>query len=144
MPTPPETANIGVRHGCWGEEIAACFLRAAGFEILERNSCPCSFDRRLEIDIVAYEIATDTLVFVEVKQHAVRSEYQRRLRSIDRRKRRNLLVAFNAWRRANGWESGYRFDAIEIYGTPAGRPPEIDHVRNIQLFVPSRKFIKWF
>ena len=139
----PDFNNRSVAHGNWGENVATDFLRLHGYEILERNSRPCRFDHRLEIDIVAYEISTDTLVFVEVKQHSARSGTQRRLRSVNRNKRKNLRVAFNTWRRANAWETGYRFDVIEIYGTPLTANPEIDHIQNIQLFTPQQKFVKW-
>ncbi|WP_093883911.1 YraN family protein [Syntrophus gentianae] len=69
-----------------GEEMAAAYLEAAGYRILERNyRCPFG-----EIDIIAQE--GDTLVFVEVKsrrsenyglpQLAVGPEKQRRISKI--------------------------------------------------------------
>lgn len=143
MARRPEIDNVGVRRGCWGEDRAVEYLRLKGYEILDRNACPVSRDRRLEIDIVAYEVATDTLVFVEVKQHRDFSPYQRRLRSVTAQKRRNVRRAFNAWRRINRWETGYRFDVIEVYGTPEGGRPVIDHVERVDLFVPNDKTVRW-
>ena len=50
-----------IRTGKAGEELAAAYLRQAGYEILERNyRCPFG-----EVDIVACE--GGTIVFVEVK-----------------------------------------------------------------------------
>ena len=78
--------NEGVERGKWGEECAARFLERRGYEIIERNSRPLKRDRRLEIDIVAFDEKRDIIVFVEVKQHARHSIYERRMRSVDRAK----------------------------------------------------------
>ena len=75
---------------------------------------------------------TDTMVFVEVKQHATLTPYGRRLRSVDRSKRVNLRRACNAWRRVNKWRGSFRFDVIEIYGdadTPR-RQRRINQIEN--------------
>ena len=93
-----EADNISVRHGEWGEDVATEFLRRAGYEIIERNSRPVKRDQRLDIDIVAYDLRNNSVVFVEVKQHAKHSPFEKRLRSVDRRKKNNLLRACNAWR----------------------------------------------
>lgn len=138
-----ENPNIGVQHGVWGEDVAAEFLRRNGFELVDRNSRPVGDDGRLEIDLVAWERKTDTMVFVEVKQHARLTGYGRRLRSIDRRKKENLRRACNVWRRVNRWRGAYRFDVIEIYGTPEGGRPVIDHIANVELFVKHDRFVKW-
>ena len=142
-PRHKKGANLGVDHGDWGEDVAAEFLRRAGFEIIERNTNPVANDRRLEIDIIAWERKTDTMVFVEVKQHATMSPYARRLQSVDRRKRENLRRACNAWRRVNKWHGAYRFDVIEIYGTPEGGRPVIDHIDHVRLFARGERFVKW-
>ena len=135
-------ANLGVEHGAWGEDVAAEYLRRGGFEIIERNRCPDRDDERLEIDIVAFDHRSDSMVFVEVKQHAARTTCQRRLRSVDRAKRQNLRRACNAWRRVNRWHGAFRFDVIEIYGIP-GRKPEIDHIDHVELFPRKERFVKW-
>lgn len=143
MRVSTDKANRGVVHGAWGEDVATEFLRRGGFEILDRNPRPVKSDRRLEIDIVALERKTETLVFVEVKQHADFSPYSRRLRSVDRRKRQNLKRACNAWRRINGWRGAFRFDVIEIYGTPEKGSPVIDHIDHVELFSVKDRFVKW-
>ena len=138
-----ENGTVATRHGRWGEDRACDFLRAKGYEIFERNSTPYARDERLEIDIVAYERKTDTLVFVEVKQHKIRSPYAMRLQSVNQRKLNALRPACNAWRRANHWQSGYRFDVIEIYGEPGKGLPEIDHIEEVAMFNDRKKFINW-
>ena len=135
--------NTGCRNGAWGEDVAACYLRSRGFEIIDRNSHPHEGDRRLEIDIVAWERSSDTMVFVEVKQHKSLSPYARRLRSVDRRKKQNLRRAFNAWRRVNRWAGAYRFDVVEVYGEPAGGRPLVDHIANVEMFPQRGRFVKW-
>ena len=138
-----DTQNASCRNGEWGEDVAACYLRRQGFEIIDRNSRPCEKDGRLEIDIVAWERSSDTMVFVEVKQHKSLSPYARRLRSVDRRKKQNLRRVFNAWRRVNRWTGAYRFDVVEVYGEPSGGRPEIDHIANVELFPRRGRFVKW-
>lgn len=140
---PMRHDNTGVAHGAWGENVATEFLRRNGYEILDRNCRPVTDDQRLEIDIVARELKSDTLVFVEVKQHKNFSPYSRRLRSIDQRKRLNLRRAFNNWRIKNRWHGAYRFDVIEIYGVPEEGSPIIDHIDRVQIFKKSERFVKW-
>ena len=138
-----ESENIGVLRGTWGESVAVDHLRRHGYEIVDRNSRPVEKDGRLEIDIVAWDHRKDTMVFVEVKQHAKPSPYARRLRSVDRRKRLNLRRACNAWRRINRWHGAFRFDVIEIYGIPEGGEPVIDHISDVELFAKPGRFVKW-
>lgn len=136
--------NVGVVHGRWGEEVAVAELRVEGYEIVERNVRPCRDDKRIEIDIVAYEPQRDLLVFVEVKQHKTRSDRQRRLRSLDRRKQNLLRRACRTWLLSHHWQGAYRFDVVEVYGTPeSGRPAEVDHIRHVRLFKSPEHFVDW-
>lgn len=143
MNTPHRRDNIGCAHGEWGENVAAEYLRRGGFEIIDRNTHPVEKDGRLEIDLVAWERESDTMVFVEVKQHANLSRYSRRLRSINHRKKINLRRACNAWRRINKWHGAYRFDVIEVYGVPEGGAPMVDHIPDVELFAKPGCFVKW-
>jgi len=143
MQRPPECDNIGVEHGRWGEDVAAAELRRKGYMIVERNVRPCIHDRRLEIDIVAYDRESDAMVFVEVKQSSERSPFQKRLRRIDKKKLRNLRRAFNAWRRFNRWNGAYRFDVVEVYGSPWSVRPVIDHIERVRMFAPPGRFVRW-
>lgn len=140
---PVGAVNLSVRRGVWGENVATDYLKTSGYQIIDRNVHPCAFDRRLEIDIIAYEPNSETIVFVEVKQHARHVEFERRLRSVNKHKRELLRTACNAWKRRNRWQGGYRFDVIEIYGTPEHAPPEIDHIHHVNLFTPRDRFVRW-
>ena len=139
-----ESANIGVRHGAWGEDVAVAMLRAKGYVIVSRNVRPCSWDRRLELDIVAYDRQARAIVFVEVKQHARHNEGESRYRGIDRRKLINVRRACMAWRRSKGWSGAFRFDVVEVYGQPDdGNVPEVDHIERVALFVSSGNRVDW-
>jgi Holliday junction resolvase-like predicted endonuclease len=135
--------NISVAHGRWGEDVAVETLRREGYLIVDRNSRPCPWNRKLEIDIVAYDKSTDTMVFVEVKQHAAHVPHESRIRGVDRKKFANLRKAFNAWRRCNKWFGAYRFDIVEIFGVPEGGRPEVDHVEKVQIFGLRERFVRW-
>lgn len=140
----PSEDNVGVLHGKWGEEIACEHLRRCGYEIVERNARPCPWDRRYEIDIIAWDRKLDAIVFVEVKQHKMRSPFARRLQSITRRKKDLLRRACRTWLFRKRWQSSYRFDVIEIFGTPdSTAPAEIDHIPRVRLFEPEERFVDW-
>lgn len=140
----PEIPNVGVEHGRWGEDVAADFLRRRGYIIVERNVRPCKADERLEIDIVAYSREADAIVFVEVKQHAEHSDFESRLRSIDRRKRMLMRRVCRSWLMVHKWAGAYRFDVIEVFGTPDSKEsPEIDHIERVDIFVGRGKFVNW-
>lgn len=141
---PPSGANVGVERGCWGEDVAAEFLRLRGYEIVERNSHPCPRDRRLEVDIIAYDPRLDAMRFVEVKQHAAHSPRERRLRSVDARKKALLRRACRVWLARNRWSGGYGFDVVEVYGEPgARRRVEIDYIERVDLFPERGRFVNW-
>ena len=139
-----ECGNVGVRNGAWGEDVAVEFLRVHGYEIVGRNVRPCSRDRRLEIDVVAYDRMYDVIAFVEVKQHAERSPLARRIRSVNRHKLDLLRRACRTWLAKERWRGGYRFDVIEVYGSPGkGVRTEIDHVPGVRLFERPARFVDW-
>lgn len=137
-----ESGNVAIRHGEWGENVAVEFLRRAGYEIVERNSRPVANDRRLDIDIVAFDRLNDSMVFVEVKQHARHSPYEKRLRSVNGRKKSHLLRACNAWRWKNSWKGSFRFDVVEVFGSP-GEKSEVDHIAHVELFADKGRFVRW-
>lgn len=142
MPRLRDNGNLSVGHGIWGEQRAIELLRSKGYEIIDQNSTPCDNDLRLEIDIVAYDRANETLVFVEVKQHKALSQYATRMRSVNKRKLRNLRIVYNAWRRKNHWEGGFRFDVIEIYGAPESGLIGTDHIEGVKLF-NDKTYVNW-
>lgn len=145
MPRRPENPpNEGVLRGRWGEDVAVEHLRSLGYVIVERNARPCRWDRRLEIDIVAYDRTGDVMIFVEVKQHRAHTDRDRRLRSIDRRKLDLLRKACRAWMGKNRWRGARRFDVVEVFGEPDSRSrPEIDHIERVRLFERAERYVNW-
>ncbi len=128
--------------GKWGEDVAVCFLKNHGWEIVGRRVRPCQRDRRCEIDVIARSKNRQTLVFVEVKTHAARSERSAPLWGVDRRKKNVLLRACANWIMREKWHGNFRFDVIQVYGRRMGTmPPEIDHFENVSLF--PRKWRFW-
>lgn len=127
--------------GRWGEDIAAEFLRQRGWTAIGRNVKPCATDRRCEIDLIVRSRDRRSIVFVEVKTHARHSPRASRLWCIDRRKKNLLLRACTNWILRNKWHGNFRFDVVEVYGSPTrSEPPEIDHIENVSLFPQKWRF----
>lgn len=93
-----------------GERAAARFLKRSGCRILARNYRA----GRHEIDLIAEERKTGTIVFVEVKTRT-EGGYGRPMDAVDRNKQRFLRLAAETWIRENGMETrSARFDVIEV------------------------------
>lgn len=136
--------NVGVEHGVWGECIARKYLSRSGFDILELNARPVKKDKRLELDIVAVDRKSDCLVFLEVKQHNKFSVYgSERMRSIDKRKVANVRKAANAWRWKTEYRGSYRFDVLQIYGSPEAGVDRIIHTKDVCMFVKADRHVNW-
>jgi putative endonuclease len=110
------------------EELVACRLAAAGWEILERNART----RHGELDIVARE--GRTLVFVEVKagRRGATVGPERPVLAVDARKQRRLRRLAAAWlaeRRDAPQCRSIRFDVVGV-SFDRGRPVEAEHIRN--------------
>lgn len=130
-----------VARGCWGESLAESFLRQRGWVLVGKNVRPCSKDMRCEIDLIVRSRDRTTIVFVEVKTHVRKSTRAGRLWRIDQRKKGILLRACTNWILKNKWHGNFRFDVIQIYGSPEGRDlPEIDHMENVHLFPSKWRF----
>ena len=94
-----------------GERIAERWLRRHGCRILERNYRA----GRYEIDLIAEEKATGTVLFVEVK---ARSEgaWGRPSDAVNAQKRRFLRLAAERWlSEHDAYERSARFDVIEVF-----------------------------
>ncbi len=116
--------------GAWGERWAARFLRLQGCRILECNARPY---RRGELDIIARH--HHTILFIEVKTRK-NTHYGRPLHAINRAKRLRLRKAATHWLSQHhllGTDTFYRFDAIEILGTPATPLPKINWVTHLDM-----------
>lgn len=106
--------------GHWGEDLAAQYLEKKGWYIRSRD---WHFGHR-DIDIVAIDEESSTLLIVEVKTRAS-DIWGEPDESIDLEKKNNIIKATAAYLRAyhmRGIE--VRYDTISITGTPL----DPDHV----------------
>ena len=110
-----------------GEDRAASYVEGLGWWVLERNwRC-----RGGELDLVAYDPAQDTLVFVEVK---CRSGYTfgHPLEAITAQKAARLWGLAFAWMRERGARAtNVRVDGIGIVICD-GRELELTHTRGVE------------
>ncbi|MBR0507504.1 MAG: YraN family protein [Clostridia bacterium] len=96
--------------GKTGERLAARHLKRNGYRVLERNYRA----HRHEIDLIAREKRTGTVVFVEVKTRTPGS-FGRPMEAVDASKQRFLRLAAEAWLLENGGAAQpCRFDVIEV------------------------------
>lgn len=104
------------------EQVAAAFLKRAGYEIVGAN---VRVDHK-EIDMICRD--RQELVFVEVKG-ARASEYGDAVYKVDRRKQRSLINAAVGYlqRYPTVDYSGYRFDVIVI--RDSGGKLEAEHLK---------------
>jgi len=108
--------------GQLGEEIAARYLQARGFEILARNLR----SRLGEIDLIARD--GPTLVFVEVKTRRGRPADPPQA-GVDARKRSRLArLALDYLAREWLRDLACRFDVVAVTLDPEGGPPRIEHI----------------
>jgi putative endonuclease len=97
-----------IRTGRAGEDLAAAYLRRAGYEILERNyRCPFG-----EVDIIARE--GGSIVFVEVKCR--RSErFGEPETSVGREKQKKIArISLNYLQQQNRLSCAARFDVVAV------------------------------
>lgn len=116
--------------GIWGEGLAAAYLREKGYVILERDW----HSGHRDIDIIAQQ--GDTIVFVEVKTRSNR-DFAEPITAVNYQKQCNLLKAINNYLQYKRINSPYRFDVITIVGKPGNSNPEIEHIEDFQLPLPS-------
>lgn len=98
--------------GAFGEDVAADYLLAAGYEIIERNVV-CSGK---EIDIIAMDMRY--VVFVEVKtrtKYYGKSIYGSAASAVDKRKQMHIIAAAKSYLQENRLRRIPRFDVIEVY-----------------------------
>jgi putative endonuclease len=110
--------------GRWGEDVAARFLQAKGYEILQRNVRTAYG----ELDIIARW--GGTIVFVEVKTRTSSSFGLPEI-SVGTRKIRHLLDSAQAFMQVyTGLEEEWRVDVIAIQGHPGDNNPQIEVFEN--------------
>jgi putative endonuclease len=121
--------------GRWGEKLAAEYLAARGYKILESNArTPYG-----EIDLVACQDEpgfseesglSSVTIFVEVKTRATRT-FGYPEESVNPRKQAHMLASAQAYIQAHPQLGDHwRIDVIAIQRQPAGLPPLIRHFIN--------------
>jgi len=115
------------RTGQIAEELVAGRLRAAGWEILDRNSRT----RHGELDIVALD--GRALVFIEVKAGRENNAFgpERPVLAVTRRKQlqvRRLSAAWMASQPNLPFFNEIRFDAVGVTFDRQGRTTDIEHI----------------
>ncbi|MDA8430973.1 MAG: YraN family protein [Geobacteraceae bacterium] len=120
---PPPTGNKGT--GLLGEEVAANFLIARGFRILERNfRCKGG-----EVDIIARDPGDKSLVFIEVKARRGLSYGVPQL-AVTPFKQHQISKASLTWLSLNRLHNANaRFDVIAILLHTDGTH-QIEHIKN--------------
>ena len=106
------------------EELAVEFLRAQGFEIVQRN-----YLRRLgELDVIARR--AELLVIAEVRTRAS-AAYGGAAASVDRRKQQRITRAATALlqQRADLARLAVRFDVI-VVSDPHGAAPRVEWIQH--------------
>ncbi|RMG04878.1 MAG: YraN family protein [Planctomycetota bacterium] len=110
----PSRANFGR----WGEDAACRYLKKRGFRIVARRSR----NRLGEIDIIAVERATRTVVFVEVKARRT-AEFGGPAAAVTGGKKRRLCRAVQLFiRRHDLEELAMRIDVITVVPQEDGSP----------------------
>lgn len=113
------------RFGQWGEAIAAQYLEQHGFLIIERN-WRCQYG---EIDIIAQELSSGFMAFVEVKVRRP-GQFGRAIASISPAKERSLRQAIEHYVMEYSVTVPYRCDVIAI---DQGGQTILQHLPNIPL-----------
>ena len=111
--------------GNQGENIAEQTLINKGYNILEKNF---HFGKEGEIDIIAVDTNSDTIVFVEVKTRT-NHNFGNPILSISEKKKRLLRFAANGYMlKKNISDKQCRIDVIAI--DMVENPPQITHIEN--------------
>lgn len=111
--------------GLWGEREAENHLKGKGYKILGKRF---RIGRRDEIDLIARD--NETLVFIEVKTRAAEN-FGRPFAAVDRNKQHRLArAAIRYLKRLKSQPENFRFDVIEIVGSPNSPHPAVRHIEN--------------
>ncbi len=130
-------APAHLRTGEWGEQVAERFLTRAGFRVVGRR---VRFGPRKELDLVGWQ--GRVLVFVEVKTRADET-FGRAASAVTRGKQRHLARAAWSYLRALKEKPEYfRFDIVEVIGSPGQGKPEVRHIENA-FQMPSEFRLPW-
>jgi putative endonuclease len=110
--------------GAWGENYAAEYLEARGYQVLERNyRTPYG-----EIDLI---VSKDSVViFVEVKTRST-TAFGLPEGGVTSKKQAHLVGAAQSYIQDHPqYENGWRVDVIAVLGRPGASTPELTHFEN--------------
>lgn len=108
--------------GCYGELLAARYLRKKGIEPLCAN-----FRTRFgEIDIIAQD--GEYIIFVEVKTRT--GNFSRACEAVDEQKQKKIIAAACSYLSQNECGLQPRFDVMEVYLFENGKVKKINHIKN--------------
>lgn len=110
--------------GIDGETLAVKHLESLGIQIIETRWKAYSY----ELDIIAFDVETGEMVFVEVKTRASGS-WGKPEDAVDRRKILRTVRAANAYLRLHHIDYPSRFDIFAIV-MPKGKKPHVDYFKN--------------
>ena len=116
-----------LQDGAWGEGVAAQYLVAKGYGLLQRNWRMGHY----EIDLVMQD--GTQVVFVEVKTRS--SANADPVDAVDKRKRARMVSSADVYLRHYAVPLDYRFDIVAVTGTPAGH--SVEHIPDA--FFPTIK-----
>ena len=123
-------SRLKINEGKLGEDIATEYLRKLGFKIIERNFRL----RNGEVDIIAIEEKTKTLVFVEVKTRTS-EKFGTPLEAITFWKLRSLTLVAQYYKMTHqNLPDLLRIDAISVKISGNEEAPIVEHIRNISSF----------
>lgn len=113
--------------GRWGETLAAEYLEAKGYTILERNNrTPYG-----EIDLIAARDQPPVLLFVEVKTRRSR-QFGPPEEAVNQRKLQHLRASVEFFLQEHpGIPGDPRIDVIAIQRYRSDQPPLITHFENV-------------
>lgn len=112
--------------GAFGEQLAVAHLTGLGLQILHRN-WRCRYG---ELDVIAADIATRTVVFVEVKTRTT-DGYGGVLQAVTEPKVRRLRRLAGLW--LAGQQQRWAVVRIDVIGVRVGRQriPELTHLEGV-------------
>jgi putative endonuclease len=106
-----------------GEDLAASYLAARGYQIIDRNwRCESG-----ELDLVAQ--LGDSLAFVEVRTRRGRAMGSPE-ESITAAKQARLIALSEAYVQAHDWPGNWRIDVVAVEMDRRGRLLRVDHYEN--------------
>ncbi len=116
-----------IEAGKWGEDQAERLLKKKGYRLLGRRVRVGNKD---ELDLVMKR--DGVLIFVEVKTRKS-EEFGRPFEAVNRSKRRYLsraAIHFLTQLKPRQRPEYFRFDVVEVIGTPEGDDPVVRHIEN--------------